>query len=140
MSEETSFFDAVGGEETFRTLVEAFYAQVPDDDILGPMYPPEDMEGAKDRLRWFLQQYWGGPHTYNAERGHPRLRMRHFQFTITEEGAQRWLTLMGNALATIPEDVIDAPHRAAMWDHMQRVAAMLINSEGGHPHGAPHDA
>lgn len=120
-------YDEVGGEATFTQLVDAFYAQIPGDDILGPMYPAEDMAGARDRLKWFLAQYWGGPQTFSEQRGHPRLRMRHAQLHINRDGALRWLELMKNALDTIPESTLDDAHRAAMWEHMERVAGMLIN-------------
>ena len=122
-----TFYDAVGGEETFRTIVSEFYKQVKDDDILGPMYPADDMAGAEDRLRWFLAQYWGGPETFNEKRGHPRLRMRHAQFHIVEAARDRWLELMANAMETVDEKTLPAEHRAAMWDHMERVAQMLVN-------------
>ncbi|HJD90407.1 MAG TPA: globin [Corynebacterium urealyticum] len=122
-----TFYDAVGGEETFRTIVSEFYKQVKDDDILGPMYPADDMAGAEDRLRWFLAQYWGGPETFNEKRGHPRLRMRHAQFHIDEAARDRWLELMANAMETVDEKTLPAEHRAAMWDHMERVAQMLVN-------------
>ncbi|HEY4599171.1 MULTISPECIES: globin [unclassified Corynebacterium] len=122
-----TFYDAVGGEETFRTIVSEFYKQVKDDDILGPMYPADDMAGAEDRLRWFLAQYWGGPETFNEKRGHPRLRMRHAQFHIDEAARDRWLELMANAMETVDEETLPAEHRAAMWDHMERVAQMLVN-------------
>ena len=122
-----TFYDAVGGEETFRTIVSEFYKQVKDDDILGPMYPADDMAGAEDRLRWFLAQYWGGPETFNEKRGHPRLRMRHAQFHIDEAARDRWLELMANAMETVDEKTLPAVHRAAMWDHMERVAQMLVN-------------
>ena len=122
-----TFYDAVGGEETFRTIVSEFYKQVKDDDILGPMYPADDMAGAEDRLRWFLAQYWGGPETFNEKRGHPRLRMRHAQFHIDEAARDRWLELMANAMETVDEEALPAEHRAAMWDHMERVAQMLVN-------------
>ncbi|MDK6302711.1 globin [Corynebacterium sp. UMB9976] len=122
-----TFYDAVGGEETFRTIVSEFYKQVKHDDILGPMYPADDMAGAEDRLRWFLAQYWGGPETFNEKRGHPRLRMRHAQFHIDEAARDRWLELMANAMETVDEETLPAEHRAAMWDHMERVAQMLVN-------------
>ncbi|HJD49239.1 MAG TPA: globin [Candidatus Corynebacterium intestinavium] len=122
-----TFYDAVGGEETFRTIVSEFYKQVKDDDILGPMYPADDLAGAEDRLRWFLAQYWGGPETFNEKRGHPRLRMRHAQFHIDEAARDRWLELMANAMETVDEKTLPAEHRAAMWDHMERVAQMLVN-------------
>lgn len=122
-----SFFEAVGGEATFRQIVHVFYQQVREDDILGPMYPAHDMDGAEDRLVWFLMQYWGGPQTYGDNRGHPRLRMRHAQFTIDTAARDRWLEMFGNAMATVDRDTLDDAHRAAMWDHVERVAHMLIN-------------
>jgi hemoglobin len=78
---ETSFYDAVGGEETFRRLVHRFYEGVAADPLLRPLYPEEDLTGAEERLRGFLIQYWGGPNTYSQQRGHPRLRMRHVPST-----------------------------------------------------------
>ncbi|WP_083284005.1 globin [Corynebacterium sp. HMSC28B08] len=128
-----NFYEAVGGEETFRKVVHEFYKQVPADDILGPMYPDDDLEGAEDRLRWFLAQYWGGPQEFNIQRGHPRLRMRHARFHIDEAARDRWLELMSKAMATVDEDTLPDAHRAAMWDHMERVANMLINAPSGHP-------
>lgn len=124
-----TFYDTVGGEATFRSIVHHFYQQVRTDDILGPMYPADDWQGAEDRLRMFLAQYWGGPQTYQAERGHPRLRMRHFPFTIDAAARDRWLQLMRNSVDTIDADTLDDAHRAALWDHMERVANMLVNVE-----------
>ena len=123
----SSLFEAIGGEPMFDRIVTEFYRQIPEDPILGPMYPAEDMAGAEDRLRWFLMQYWGGPQTFNEQRGHQRLRMRHMHFHINPAARERWLVLMGNALATIPEDDLPEPARAALWDHMVRVADMLVN-------------
>ncbi|GAA1471438.1 globin [Corynebacterium felinum] len=119
-----SFYEAVGGEELFKKVVHLFYQEMKTDDLIGPMYPHDDWEGAEDRLRWFLVQYWGGPQTFSEQRGHPRLRMRHAHFPIGEKEAQRWLDIMGRAM-----DQVEMPeaHRHAMWDHMERVAAMLIN-------------
>ncbi|KKO82762.1 hypothetical protein WU86_00560 [Corynebacterium xerosis] len=115
------------GEETFAKIVRGFYARVPDDDILGLMYPDDDWEGAERRLRMFLEQYWGGPDTYNAERGHPRLRMRHHPFVVDMAARDRWLELMALSLADVSDDELPKPHRDAMWEHMVRVADMLIN-------------
>src|SRR5437868_5613901 len=89
---------ALVGEEGFRRLVAAFYAQVPGDDILGPMYPPEDLVGAEERLRDFLIGRFGGPPRYIQQRGHPRLRMRHAPFPIGDAARTRWLHLMDHAL------------------------------------------
>lgn len=130
MSQPHSLFEAIGGEPTFRKIVRGFYEQVPDDDILGPMYPADDMQGAEDRLTWFLMQYWGGPTTYNEHRGHPMLRRRHFPFPIDAAAAQRWLRNMRTSLDQIDSETINDEQRAALWEHMVRVADMLINKPG----------
>ena len=90
---------AAVGDEGFARLIGAFYRQVPDDPILGPMYPPEDLPGAEDRLRWFLTYRFGGPPLYLEQRGHPRLRMRHMPFPITQAARDRWVALMDQAFA-----------------------------------------
>lgn len=124
---QQTFYEAVGGEDTFREVVHRFYQQVQKDDLIGPMYPADDWDGAEDRLRWFLSQYWGGPQTFSENRGHPRLRMRHARFLIGEAEAQRWLEMMDKAIAEIDEQRLPPAHRAAMREYMQRVAYMLIN-------------
>ena len=95
------------GEAGFTRLVRAFYAQVPADDVLGPMYPKDDLEGSEQRLRDFLVGRFGGPPRYIEQRGHPRLRMRHAPFVVDERARDRWVLLMGRALdeAALPEDV-----------------------------------
>lgn len=123
-----SLYETVG-EETFRKIVHEFYRQIPDDPVLGPMYPVDDIAGAEDRLRWFLVQYWGGPQTFNEQRGHPRLRMRHVNFAVDAEAREHWLVLMSNALGTIDADTLPDAPRQAIWGHMVRVADMLINRE-----------
>ncbi|MGA2509715.1 MAG: globin [Candidatus Acidiferrales bacterium] len=87
------------GEEGFTRLVAAFYRQVPGDDILGAMYPEEDRAGAEQRLRDFLIYRFGGPQRYIEERGHPRLRARHFPFRINQAARDRWMQLMNKAFA-----------------------------------------
>lgn len=89
------------GEEGFARLIAAFYRQIPDDELLGPMYPTDDLAGAEKRLRDFLIFRFGGPERYVAERGHPRLRMRHAPFQITQAARDRWMQLMNNALAEV---------------------------------------
>src|SRR5690349_23419955 len=86
------------GEEGFARLVAAFYRQVPGDDILGPMYPANDLPGAEQRLRDFLVGRFGGPQRYIEQRGHPRLRMRHNPFAVDTAARERWLVLMFRAL------------------------------------------
>ena len=90
-----SLFEEVGGSEFFDRLVERFYEGVATDGVLLPLYPEQsDLSGAKERLTLFLQQYWGGPTTYSDERGHPRLRQRHFPFVIGELERDRWMVHM----------------------------------------------
>jgi len=98
---------AIIGEDGFQRLVAAFYRQVPEDDILGPMYPPQELHGAEERLRGFLIQRFGGPPRYSEERGHPRLRMRHAPFPIDQRARDRWVVLMDRALdeVRLPDDV-----------------------------------
>src|ERR671936_2629600 len=88
---QRSFYDEVGGHDTFHTIVSRFYALVREDEILRPLYPEDELDAAEERLRMFLEQYWGGPRTYSDTRGHPRLRMRHAPFAVTPGAAQRWL-------------------------------------------------
>lgn len=115
---------AVIGEDGFERLVAAFYRQVPDDDILGPMYPRHDMAGAEQRLRDFLVGRFGGPPRYMQTRGHPRLRARHMPFPIDTPAAARWLALMDNALreSALPPEV-----DAVLREFFHGVAGMLRN-------------
>jgi hemoglobin len=95
------------GEEGFARLIRAFYAQVPGDEVLGPMYPRADLQGAEERLRDFLVGRFGGPQRYIEQRGHPRLRMRHLPFAIDRAARDRWVRLMDRALdeTSLPADV-----------------------------------
>ncbi len=115
---------ALVGEDGFRRLVAAFYRQIPQDPILGPMYPPDDWEGAEERLREFLIFRFGGPTTYLAKRGHPRLRMRHAPFVITPAARDRWVELMDAAL----EQAALAPAAdAVLRRFFSEIATFLIN-------------
>jgi hemoglobin len=96
----SNLYDDVGGMLFFEQVVDAFYTGVASDDILLPLYPEApDLRGARHRLTLFLAQYWGGPTTYNDERGHPRLRMRHMPFTIGRLQRDHWLAHMSAAVA-----------------------------------------
>jgi hemoglobin len=103
--EDQQVYQAIG-EAGFKRLTDAFYRQVPADDVLGPMYPAHDLEGAKQRLRDFLIFRFGGPQVYIEQRGHPRLRMRHAPFAIGQQARDRWLQLMARALdeAALPDE------------------------------------
>jgi hemoglobin len=113
------------GEECLRAIVAGFYRRVPQDPILGPMYPPHDLAGAEHRLRSFLTYRFGGPPDYLRERGHPRLRMRHMPFVIDQRARDRWLQLM---LAAIDEQPAAAPHRAYLETFLGDIATFLMNS------------
>ena len=126
-----SLYDAVGGDAVFHRIVDGFYAGVAMDPILRPLYPEEDLTGARHRLAGFLIQYWGGPTTYSAERGHPRLRMRHADWVIGERERDAWLGHMRASLDAIdPADLPDEA-RAAIWEHLERAAWSLVNSPAG---------
>ncbi len=120
-----SFYEAVGGTATFRKLVDEFYAGVANDPVLRPLYPEEDLGPAADRLRMFLEQYWGGPRTYSDERGHPRLRLRHAPFVIGERERDAWLSHMRRAV-----EQLDLPQErtAELWDYLVRAAYFMVNS------------
>jgi hemoglobin len=127
-SEPQSFYDAVGGAETFNAIVSRFYAQVPQDEILSHLYPLDDLAGAEVRLRMFLEQYWGGPRTYSDQRGHPRLRMRHVPFRITPIERDAWLRCMHTAVASIDSQTLDDEHRRQLLDYLDMAAQSLVNS------------
>src|SRR5688572_19567410 len=112
------------GEEGFERLVRAFYAQVPDDDILGPMYPKHDLHGAEQRLRDFLIGRFGGPPRYVAQRGHPRLRMRHAPFAIDTAARDRWVTLMDRALE---QAQLPAEATSLLREFFHGTATFMIN-------------
>jgi hemoglobin len=125
---EPSLYDRVGGMAFFERLVDHFYDGICDDDVVGPMYVPDPgdpgMAGPRRRLTLFLVQYWGGPTTYLEERGHPRLRARHFPFPIGEEARDRWLFHMRAAI-----DACDAgpAERAELHGYMTLAADMMRN-------------
>jgi hemoglobin len=109
MVEVASLYSRAGGAAFFETLVARFYEGVATDPVLWPVYPETDLEPARRRLTLFLIQYWGGPRTYDAERGHPRLRMRHAPFAIGPVERDRWLTHMRTAIEELapPPDVAE---------------------------------
>ncbi len=121
--QQISIYDLIG-EEGFTRLIRAFYRQVPGDDILGPMYPPDDFPGAEQRLRDFLIFRFGGPQDYIEQRGHPRLRMRHNPFAINQQARDRWVQLMDAALA---EAALPKPAADALREFFHDTATFMIN-------------
>lgn len=126
--EQQTFYDEVGGAPTFHALVSRFYELVREDEILRPLYPEDDFDGAERRLRMFLEQYWGGPRTYTDERGHPRLRMRHVPFRIGPLERDAWLRCMQTAVASIDAATVDDAHRRALLDYFDMAAQHMVNS------------
>lgn len=125
---QQTFYDAVGGADTFHALTARFYQEVSKDEIVRPLYPEEDLGPAERRMRMFLEQYWGGPRTYSDERGHPRLRLRHAPFTIGPIERDAWLRCMHTAIASIDDSVLDTAHRAQLVDYMNMAADSMVNS------------
>ena len=123
-SEELPIHELLG-EDKLTAIVAAFYRRVPDDPILGPMYPAADFAGAEQRLRSFLIYRFGGPPTYLHDRGHPRLRMRHNPFKVDQAARDRWLQLM---LAAIEEQAVAPAHRAYLERFFGDIATFLINA------------
>jgi hemoglobin len=119
------FFEQAGGEQTFRLLVERFYADVAMDPLLRPLYPEEDLGPAADRLTLFLIQYWGGPNTYSDNRGHPRLRMRHAPFVIGAAERDAWLRHMRAALDSLE---LAPAIETRIWDYLTMAAESMRNS------------
>jgi len=126
--EQQSFYDAIGGADTFHTIMSRFYALVADDELLRPLYPEEDLSGAEERLRMFLEQYWGGPRTYSDRRGHPRLRMRHNPFRIGPIERDAWLRCMHIAVGEIDSETLDDEHRKQLLDYLEMAAHSMVNS------------
>ena len=123
-----SFYDEVGGHETFRDLVARFYELIAVDPIVRPLYPEQDLGPAEVRFRMFLEQYWGGPRTYSEQRGHPRLRMRHVPYVIGPPERDAWLRCIHQAVDSISPDRLDDDHRRALLNYLYTAADSLVNS------------
>ncbi len=120
-----TFYDAVGGHDTFVALIQRFYEGVAGDPPLRALYPEDDLGPAEVRFRMFLEQYWGGPTTYGEERGHPRLRMRHAPFAVTADMRDRWLTHMRDAVDSL--GLADDLERE-LWTYLERAAHFMVNT------------
>lgn len=136
--DDRSIYEQLGGDEAFHRIVNAFYRRVEADPLLRPMFL-EDLEESRRRQFLFLTQYFGGPTRYIEERGHPRLKMRHFPFDIDQRAADAWLTHM---LEAIDEAEIPEPARSEMREYFERAAPFMINrntkSDDSIPLVAPH--
>ena len=121
MTDTASLYERAGGTPFFEALVARFYDDVASDPVLRRVYPDDDLGPAQRRLTLFLIQYWGGPTTYDQERGHPRLRMRHAPFAIGPIERDRWLEHMRAAIAELVPD-------AGIADELERYVAMAAEA------------
>ncbi len=121
----TSYYDEIGGFETFRRIVAEFYAGVALDEVLRPLYPEEDLGPAEERFLLFLVQYWGGPTTYSDTRGHPRLRARHAPFAVNPEAKDHWLMHFRTALDSVE---LTPEQDAQFWDYVTHAAQFMVNT------------
>ncbi|NBN88959.1 MAG: globin [Actinobacteria bacterium] len=126
-TDDRTVYDVVGGMDFFVALADRFYDRVRDDAVLLPLYPdPDDLPAASRRLAMFLAQYWGGPHAYSEERGHPMLRARHNPYVIGALERDHWLVCM---LSAVNELVTDDDVRAQMTDYFVKAAEHLRNDQ-----------
>ncbi len=125
-----TLYDDAGGMPFFEQLVDAFYEGVVHDAVLAPLYPPDDIDGARHRLTLFLAQYWGGPQTYMEERGHPMLRARHMPFHVGATERDHWLLHMAAAVerCTEPGEIRDSllGYFVTAAEHMRNDSSMNI--------------
>ena len=121
----STFYDEIGGFDTFKRLVDKFYEGVASDEVLRPLYPEEDLAPAAERFTLFLVQYWGGPTTYSDNRGHPRLRMRHAPFAVTPNAKEHWLR---HFRAGLDEIALTPEQDAVFWDYITRAAHSMVNT------------
>ena len=124
---QVSFYEAIGGHETFVRLVDRFYAGVAADEVLRPMYPESDLGPASERLTMLLEQYWGGPTTYSDQRGHPRLRMRHAPFRVDADARDRWIAHMRDAVDSL---ALPPAYDSVLWTYLERAAWSMLNTPG----------
>ena len=127
MSQQPTFYDEIGGHDTFARLVHRFYEGVAADEPLRALYPDTELAAAEQRLLMFLEQYWGGPTTYSDQRGHPRLRMRHHPYPVTPDMRDRWLQHMRDAVDSLE---LAPEHELTLWNYLERAAHSLVNSPG----------
>lgn len=128
MTVPRNFYDDVGGAPVFHKIIGRFYEEVAADPVLRPLYPEQDLGPAEERLRMFLEQYWGGPRTYSDQRGHPRLRMRHSPFKIGFIERDAWLRCMYTAVASIDSETLDDEHRNELLAYLEMAAHSMVNS------------
>src|SRR3981081_1984762 len=128
MTSPADFYAEVGGAATFDKIVSRFYQEGAGDPVLRPLYPEEDLGPAEDRLRMFLEQYWGGPRTYSDQRRHPRLRMRHAPFRLGYIERDAWVRGMPPPVAEVDSQTLDDEHRKELLAYLEMAANSMVNS------------
>jgi hemoglobin len=128
MATQPTVFEQAGGEAPFQRLIDGFYARVEHEPLLRPMYPAGDLHKSKEHLLLFIIQYFGGPAQYHAQRGAPRLRLRHASFAIGQAERDAWVRHM---LAALDEAGFPAQVLPAIRDYFERAATFLINAASG---------
>ena len=124
MTVPRNFYDDVGGAPVFHKIVSRFYEEVAADPVLRPLYPEDDLGPAEERLRMFLEQYWGGPRTYSELRGHPRLRKRHMPFKVDPAARDAWLRHMRDAVDSLG---LPPEQDATLWGYLEMAARSMQN-------------
>jgi hemoglobin len=121
---ESTLYELIGGGETIRRLVEAFYSRVAVHPDLKPIFP-EDFTEVKEKQYKFLTQFFGGPPLYSNEYGHPMLRARHLNFPVTPTRVKAWLSCMSGAMDEIG---LEGPYRDAMFERLKMTAHHMMNT------------
>lgn len=117
-------YELLGGQETIRKLVNAFYPRVMANPHLRPIFP-DDITEVMHKQELFLTQFLGGPALYSEKYGPPRLRARHMPFEITPLRAEAWLHCMRDAMDEIG---LEGPVRDFFYERLTQVAYFMVNS------------
>lgn len=117
-----SFYEQLS-EANIRKIAKIFYEGIEQDELLRPMYP-KDLAPAEERFALFLIQVFGGPTTYSDQRGHPRLRMRHFPYVIDQTARDHWMQHITNAMAQIEMPELT---RVQIMSYFQRASLHMMN-------------
>lgn len=119
-----TIYEAIGGAETIRRMVEAFYPKVQKDPLIGPFFS-EDIRPVQEKQYLFLTQFFGGPTLYSDHHGHPMMRARHLPFPITPEHADAWLGCMQSALQEVG---LDETLQNIVLDRLRATAYHFVNT------------
>jgi hemoglobin len=123
--QETTPFQEIGGTETIRRIVNAFYPLVQAHPLLGPLFP-ENIDPVMEKQVLFLTQFFGGPTLYSDQYGHPMMRARHLPFEITPQRAEAWLGCMKQAIEKVG---LEPELQAFMLERLKGPAYHFINSK-----------